>query len=31
MLDVVFVGMIVAFFVAALAYAQACDRGLGVV
>jgi hypothetical protein len=29
MLDVVFVAVIVAFFVVALAYAQACDRGIG--
>jgi hypothetical protein len=29
MLDVVFVAVCVAFFALALAYTQACDRGLG--
>lgn len=29
MLDLVYVALTVAFFVIALAYARACDRGLG--
>jgi hypothetical protein len=29
MLDLVFVAVIVVFFVVALGYAQACDRGIG--
>jgi len=29
MLDIIYVAITVAFFVLALAYARACDRGIG--